>query len=177
MNNRKLLHHPQIIICLVFFVCLFSPHGSTYAQAASDSAKVISSTSHHGLTTANAKPIVVALLNMDEILPECQQHIIKTTIQGVHYSESGISIDSIRFNWFGTKLEVPTNIGEDAIFTIDDIRNANKFIQVGKGYLIHFQQCGNGSRRSLVNIYAQPPILPASPVSDHALSPKQSKSG
>lgn len=162
------MHHTQITGCLVFFVLLFSLHISTHVLAASDEAKVISSTSQNGLMPANAKSIVIALLNMDEILPECQQHVIKTNIQSVHYSESGISIDSIRFNWLGTKIDVATNIGEEAIFTIDDIRNANKFIQVGKAYLIHFQQCGNGSQRSLINMYTQPSTLRATPISYHS---------
>ncbi|WP_229007648.1 hypothetical protein [Methylophilus sp. Leaf408] len=47
---------------------------------------------------------------------------MKATIVGVHYSESGISIDSIRINRVGNELDIPTNIGEEAIFTIDDIR-------------------------------------------------------
>ncbi len=59
---------------------------------------------------------------MDEVLPECQQQVMKATIVGVHYSESGISIDSIRINRVGNELDIPTNIGEEAIFTIDDIR-------------------------------------------------------
>jgi hypothetical protein len=41
---------------------------------------------------------------------------------GVHYSESAILIDSIGINRVGNKLDIPTNIGEEAIFTIDDIR-------------------------------------------------------
>ncbi|KQT37899.1 hypothetical protein [Methylophilus sp. Leaf414] len=118
----KLFHQRPIDVCMVFFVFLFPVHHSIYAQAAIDSANVISSISQNGLTTANAKPAIVVLLNMDEVLPECQQQVMKATIVGVHYSESGISIDSIRINSVGNELDIPTNIGEEAIFTIDDIR-------------------------------------------------------
>ena len=59
---------------------------------------------------------------MDEVLPEFQQQVMNAAIVGVHYTESGISIDSISINSVGNKLDIPTNIGEEAIFTIDDIR-------------------------------------------------------
>ncbi|MEZ0209675.1 MAG: hypothetical protein ACAH08_01895 [Methylophilus sp.] len=146
----------RIGLCLALCAYLCPLPISTQALAASDSAKVIRSTLQHDFTKANAKPVMmIALVNMDEILPECQQYVIKTNIQGVRYSESSISIDSIHFSWSGAKLDVHTNIGEEAIFTIDDIRSANKLIQVGKSYLIHFQQCGDASRRSLINLYIQ----------------------
>jgi hypothetical protein len=52
----KLFHQRPIDVCMVFFVFLFPVHHSIYAQAAIDSANVISSISQNGLTIANAKP-------------------------------------------------------------------------------------------------------------------------
>lgn len=124
-----------------------------FSDASSDSAKVICSSQQAGLNKSNNKTNVIGLMSMDEVLTECTQHVTHAKIQNVAYSESGISLQSVHFKWREADTTVLTNIGEHAVLTIDDIRNASQFIQVGKSYLIHFQLC-EGTPPSLISMYA-----------------------
>lgn len=141
---------------------LASPVLSTPALAASDSAKVISTPVQKNISKADLKPRVIALLNMDEVLPDCQQQVALAKVKTVLYSESGITPEKIEVDWQGGKFGIATNVGENPVLSLDEIQAANQFIRVGKRYLIHFQLCGDGSQHSLINMYAEQ--VPARPM-------------
>lgn len=141
--DKKQLTIRQIVLFSVLINPLFS-------YASSDSAKVICSSPP---PKAAAKANVVGLMSMDEVLPECTQHVVNATIQNVSYSESGISLQSMGFKWHEADTSVLTNIGENAVLSLDEIRTASQFIQVGRQYLVHFQLC-EGSSPSLISMYA-----------------------
>lgn len=146
----KILNRNNIKLCqIVFLSALFTP---LLGYASSDSAKVICSSPQTGVNKIT-KPNVIALMSMDEVLPDCTQHVVHAKVQNVGYSESGISLQSVNFKWHEADTTVLTNIGENAALTIDDIRSASQFIQVGKNYLVHFQLC-EGTPPSLINMYA-----------------------
>lgn len=144
----KIFDKKQITISrIVLFSVLINP---LLSYASSDSAKVICSSPS---PKAAAKANVVGLISMDEVMPECTQHVVNTTIQNVSYSESGISLQSMSFKWHEADTSVLTNIGENPVLSLDDIRTASQFIQVGKQYLVHFQLC-EGTSPSLISMYA-----------------------
>jgi hypothetical protein len=156
--------HPLLssvhLACLLVIVPCLSP---SLAAAASDNAKVIHTPLHKPGSKAEAKSAVIALVSMDEVLPDCQQQVTVTKVKTVAYSESGITPQSIGVDWLGRKLDIATNVGENPVLTLEEIQAANQFIKIGKRYLIHFQLCGNdGSQRSLINMYAEqvPPARP-----------------
>lgn len=126
----------------------------TLAQAASDNAKIISIVPQKNASPV-VKPGVVALLNMDEVLPDCQQQIAVAKVKTVAYSESGITPEKISVDWQGARLEIATNVGENPVLTLEEIYAAHQFIKVGKRYLIHFQSCGEGRIYSLINMYTE----------------------
>jgi hypothetical protein len=146
----KTLNRTQIKLCqIVCFSVLLTP---LFGYASSDSAKVICSSPQASVNKTNNKPNVIGLISMDEVLPDCSQHVVHAKIQNVGHSESGISLQSVSFKWHDADTTVLTNIGENAALTIDDIRSASQFIQVGKNYLVHFQLC-EGVPASLINMY------------------------
>ncbi|WP_228518916.1 hypothetical protein [Methylophilus sp. 13] len=152
---------------LVTGSCLFSLWWPvSFALASSDSAKVISAMTvtedKHG-SKSTSKPAVIALVNLDEVSPDCQQQVTMARIKTVAYSESGMTPEKIKFDWQGNALDVATNVGENPILTLEEIQAAHQFIRVGKQYLIHFQLCSDGQQRSLINLYAtlNPPSRPA----------------
>lgn len=138
----------------------------SFALASSDSAKVISAMTvtedKHG-SKSTSKPAVIALVNLDEVSPDCQQQVTMARIKTVAYSESGMTPEKIKFDWQGNALDVATNVGENPVLTLEEIQAAHQFIRVGKQYLIHFQLCSDGQQRSLINLYAtlNPPSRPA----------------
>ncbi len=147
----KIFNKTNIKLCqIVFLSALLTP---LLGYASSDSAKVICSSPQASLNKNSTKNNVIALMSMDEVLPDCTQHVAHAKIQNVGLSESGISLQSVQFKWQEADTTVLTNIGENAVFTIDDIRSASQFIQVGKNYLVHFQLC-EGTPPSLINMYA-----------------------
>ncbi|MFD0928557.1 hypothetical protein ACFQ1T_02070 [Methylophilus glucosoxydans] len=152
---------------LVTGSCLFSLWWPvSFALASSDSAKVISAMTvtedKHG-SKSTSKPAVIALVNLDEVSPDCQQQVTMARIKTVAYSESGMTPEKIKFDWQGNALDVATNVGENPVLTLEEIQAAHQFIRVGKQYLIHFQLCSDGQQRSLINLYAtlNPPNRPA----------------
>jgi hypothetical protein len=156
-----LTHHPQIIGYQLglLALALFMPAA---VLAASDSAKVISSPVQKSMNKAETRSKVIALLNMDEVLPDCQQQVTMAKVKTVGYSESGLTPEKIGVDWQGSKFDIATNVGENPVLSLDEIQAANQFIKVGKRYLIHFQLCGDGSQHSLINMYAeQLPVRPA----------------
>ena len=157
----RLTHHTLTAMyplrLLAFALCL----SWSAAHAASDSAKVISTPSA-GPHKTEAKSKVVALLNMDEVLLDCQQQVTMAKVKTVLYSQSGITPEKIEVDWQGSKFDIATNVGENPVLSLEEIQAANQFIKVGKRYLIHFQLCGDGSQHSLINMYAEQ--VPARPV-------------
>ena len=146
------------LACLLMMLPCLLP---ALVLAASDSAKVI----HAPLpgSKAAAKPAVIALVSMDEVLPDCQQQVTVTTVKTVAYSESGMTPEKIGVDWLGRKLDIATNVGENPVLSLEEIQAAHQFIKIGKRYLIHFQSCGDGSgQRSLINMYAEH-MAPARP--------------
>lgn len=101
------------------------------------------------------KPVVVALVNMDEISPDCAQQVAKTRVHAVYYSESGVTPERIRLESPGATFDILTNVGENPVLSLEDIHAARAFIKVGQRYLVHFQHCGDHQPRSLVNMYAE----------------------
>jgi len=149
------------LACLLMIVQCLLP---AFAFAASDSAKVILAPPHKTGSKAEARPAVIALVSMDEVLPDCQQQVTVTKVKTVAYSESGITPEKIGVDWLGSKLDIATNVGENPVLSLEEIQAANQFIKVGKRYLIHFQLCGDGGvQRSLINMYAEQ-MTPARPV-------------
>lgn len=131
-------------------------------MAASDSAKVISTPVQKSINKAETRQKVVALLNMDEVLPDCQQQVTMAKVKTVLYSESGLTPEKFEVDWRGSKFDIATNVGENPVLSLEEIQAAHQFIKVGKRYLIHFQLCGDGSQHSLINMYAeQAPVRPA----------------
>lgn len=130
--------------------------------ASSDSAKVISTPLQKNINKAETRQKVVALLNMDEVLPDCQQQVTMAKVKTVLYSESGLTPEKFEVDWRGSKFHIATNVGENPVLSMEEIQAAHQFIKVGKRYLIHFQLCGDGSQHSLINMYAeQAPVRPA----------------
>jgi len=81
----------------------------------------------------------------------------------VAYSESGMTPEKIGVDWRGSTLDIATNVGENPVFSLEEIQAAHQFIKVGQRYLIHFQRCGEGGvQRSLINMYAEH-MAPARP--------------
>lgn len=143
-------------LCLILIA-----HGlSGSVWAASDSAKIIQSGLWPTDGKALSRPKVVALLNMDEVMPDCQQRIAMVKVTRVAYSASGITPEKMEVRWSGRSLKIDTNIGENPILTLEEIYAAHAFIQVGKRYLVHFQSCAEGTQRSLINLYATQQDLP-----------------
>ncbi|MGP1718049.1 MAG: hypothetical protein ACTS9Y_12790 [Methylophilus sp.] len=141
-----------------FALCLSLLSVATLTTAASDSARVIS-THVEKMTgkpakTAADKSSVIALINLEEVMPDCQQQIAKTKIKSVQRSESGITTESITFSLSNATITIPTHMGDNPILTLDDLVDATKFIRVGQTYFIHFQTCEHTQERSLINIYA-----------------------
>ncbi|HSH85967.1 MAG TPA: hypothetical protein VK958_01835 [Methylophilus sp.] len=142
----KIFNKTWITLCQVaLFSLLMNP---LFSHASSDGAKVICTSPQTGLNKAG----VIALMSMDEVLPDCTQHVTQAKIKNVAYSESGISLQSVNFKWHEVDTIVMTNIGENAALTIDEIKSASQFIQVGKSYLMHFQLC-EGTSPSLISMY------------------------
>lgn len=161
MRSTHPLAAITLLTCLLMIVQGLS---SSLAAAASDSAKVIHASLHKPGSKAETKSAVIALVSMDEVLPDCQQQVTVTKVKTVAYSESGITPQSIGVDWLGRKLDIATNVGENPVLSLEEIQAANQFIKIGKRYLIHFQLCGDGgSQRSLINMYAEQ-IAPARPV-------------
>lgn len=131
------------------------------SQAASDSARLIISPvgKHAGKQSAlnkisAEKPSVIALINLEEVMPDCQQQVGRAKIKSVQRSESGMTTESITFSWPDTIITIPTYMGDNPVLTLDDLIEATKFIKVGYTYFIHFQTCEHMQEKSLINIYA-----------------------
>lgn len=156
----RLFQHLKAVIHPLCFFAIALGLSSTAAQASSDSAKVIS-TPVQGANKVETKARVIALLNMDEVLVDCQQQVTMAKVKTVRYSQSGLTPEKIEVDWQGSKFDIATNVGENPVLSLDEIQAANQFIKVGKRYLIHFQRCGDGSQHSLINMYAeQTPLRP-----------------
>jgi len=159
----RLTQHLQAAIHPIWLCAIALGISLPVAQAASDSAKVISApVPHNSVNKAEIKSRVVALLNMDEVLLDCQQQVTMAKVKTVLYSQSGLTPEKIEVDWQGGKFDIATNVGENPVLSLEEIQAANQFIKVGKRYLIHFQLCGDGSQHSLINMYAEQ--LPARPV-------------
>lgn len=129
--------------------------------AASDSARVISTQPEKAASKPAAsskatpeKANVVALINLEEVLPDCQQQVAKVKIKSVQRSESGITTESITFSWSNSNVTLPTHMSDNPVLTLDDLQDATRFIKVGSSYFIHFQTCEHTQERSLINMYA-----------------------
>jgi hypothetical protein len=131
------------------------------ASAASDSARVISTQPDRAASkpaasgkAAPEKAVVVALINLEEVLPECQQQVAKVKIKSVQRSESGITTESITFSWSNSTVTIATHMTDNPVLTLDDLQDATRFIKAGNTYFIHFQTCEHSQERSLINMYA-----------------------
>jgi hypothetical protein len=133
---------------------LFLLGSSNVSIAESDNAHVISSVMQKNLPKPTIKPIVLALINLEDIMPDCQQQVTRAKIKSVQHSESGITTESITFDWLKSSLTVATHLGNSAVLSLDELIDATKFLKTGNTYLIHFQVCETSQERSLVNIYA-----------------------
>ncbi|MGQ2964811.1 hypothetical protein [Methylophilus sp.] len=134
--------------------------------AASDSARVISTQPEKAVSRPAAsskaapdkatpeKANVLALINLEEVMPDCQQQVAKVKIKSVQRSESGITTESITFSWSNSNVTLPTHMSDNPVLTLDDLLDATRFIKVGSSYFIHFQTCEHTQERSLINIYA-----------------------
>ncbi len=129
--------------------------------AASDSARVISThvekTPNKQSTSGKVAPAissVLGLINLEEVMPDCQQQVAKARIKSVQRSESGITTESITFNLSNANVTLATHMSDNPVLTLDDLVDATKFIKVGNTYFIHFQTCEQTQERSLINIYA-----------------------
>lgn len=140
--------HPLSILALMLSMPL-------PVLAASDSAKVISTPVQKNINKTETRQKVIALLNMDEVLPDCQQQVTMAKVKTVLYSESGMTPEKFEVDWRGSKFDIATNVGENPVLSLEEIQAAHQFIKVGKRYLIHFQLCGDGSQHSLINMYAE----------------------
>lgn len=158
----RLTPHLPVAIHPIWLFAIALGISSPVAQAASDSAKVITTPVPHSANKADARSRVIALLNMDEVLLDCQQQVTMAKVKTVLYSQSGLTPEKIEVDWQGGKFDIATNVGENPVLSLDEIQAANQFIKVGKRYLIHFQLCGDGSQHSLINMYAEQ--VPARPV-------------
>lgn len=150
-HHLKNLKIPGRSLCLLAFVLLMP----SAVLAASDSAKVISTPVQKNINKTEIRSRVIALLNMDEVLPDCQQQVTMAKVKTVLYSESGLTPEKIEVDWQGSKFDIVTNVGENPVLSLDEIQAAHQFIKVGKRYLIHFQLCGDGNQHSLINMYAE----------------------
>jgi hypothetical protein len=133
---------------------------SSLSIAASDSARVISTHVERNAKQSTSgkiapdKSSVVGLINLEEVMPDCQQLVAKAKIKSVQRSESGITTESITFSWSNANVTIPTHMSDNPVLTLDDLVDATKFIKVGNTYFIHFQTCEQSQERSLINIYA-----------------------
>jgi hypothetical protein len=103
--------------------------------------------------TANNKgrEYVAGLVYMDQLNTGCDDMVGSIKIEGLQFSESGVTLEQIRFNDNkGNVFSVPTNIGK---LPKAKIGQANNFLRVGKTYFAHMQFCGSGGFGSLINIY------------------------
>ncbi len=118
---------------------------TTTTATAEDHPKVIQ------VTTWDGREIVVALVNMDGIMDDCEQKVGIIKPEGVQFSRSGNTLESIRFtDENGAQWSVPTNIGELSNAARSE---ANSFIKVGKTYYSHIQICGSGGFANLISLY------------------------
>jgi hypothetical protein len=148
--------------CLTLFaLCVSLLATPGLASAASDSARVISTQSERSASkplasgkAAPEKAVVVALINLEEVLPECQQQVAKVKIKSVQRSESGITTESITFSWSNSTVTIATHMTDNPVLTLDDLQDATRFIKAGNTYFIHFQTCEHSQERSLINMYA-----------------------
>lgn len=141
------------LIVFIYAIC-FGTH-PIVAFAASDNARVISSPIQKSTTKGGeAKSTVIALINLEEVMPDCQQQVARAKIKSIQYSESGITTESITFTWSKSTLTIPTLMGDNSVLSLDDLIDASKFIKTGNTYFIHFQVCQGRQERSLINIYA-----------------------
>jgi len=83
-------------------------------------------------------------------------HIEKMTVkvQGIQFDDS----HNVSLFWFrdkgGNRWVVPTGISE-ARFAQTEKEDVNEFIEVGKRYRVHIQQCGAGGRtKHLMDMYS-----------------------
>lgn len=152
------LRHHRLKVFALCLSLLSAATLSTAASAASDSARVISThvekIAGKPAKTAADKAAVVALINLEEVMPDCQQQIAKAKIKSVQRSESGITTESITFSVANAHVTIPTHMTDNPVLTLDDLVDATKFIKVGQTYFIHFQTCEQTQERSLINIYA-----------------------
>lgn len=145
----------------LFILGMFVFNTPTASQAASDSARVITTHTEKSANkqaasgkVATDKSAVVALINLEEVMPDCQQQVAKAKIKSVQRSESGITTESITFSWSNANVTIPTHMSDNPVLTLDDLVDATKFIKVGNTYFIHFQTCELTQEKSLINIYA-----------------------
>jgi hypothetical protein len=150
---------PQRLTLFALCASLLATPG--LAGAASDSARVITTqpekAASRPATSGKAAPEkanVVALINLEEVLPDCQQQVAKVKIKSVQRSESGITTESITFSGSNGNITLPTHMSDNPVLTLDDLQDATRFIKVGNSYFIHFQSCEHTQERSLINIYA-----------------------
>lgn len=102
-----------------------------------------------GQNTSNS--YVVGLVNMDNIMSDCNQMVGTIKIENYQFSESGLTLQQFSFRDNKNNLfSVPTNIAELSKF---DVEKANSIFKIGEKYLAHIQFCGSGGYGSLVNIY------------------------
>ncbi len=135
------VNYSVIIFCLIFF-------GVGYVYG--DELKPTVITVHKSdQNTSNS--YVVGLVNMDNIMSDCNQMVGTIKIENYQFSESGLTLQQFSFRDNKNNLfSVPTNIAELSKF---DVEKANSIFKIGDKYLAHVQFCGSGGYGSLINIY------------------------
>lgn len=149
----------RCVLAFLLSVSMLSESGVSYA--ASDSAKVISTTIEKTVNkpaisgkARGEKSTLVALINLEEVMPDCHQQVAKAKIKSIQRSESGITTEHITFSMASTILTLPTRMSDNPVLSLDDLMAATQFLKVGNSYFIHYQTCEHTQERSLINIYA-----------------------
>ena len=94
---------------------------------------------------------IVAGVNMGGTMDDCQQMIGKIKVEGVQFSQSGVTLESFRFtDKNGTQWSVPTGFSN---LSKPEREEANSFIRVGKSYFVQVEVCGSGDYPDLINMY------------------------
>lgn len=94
---------------------------------------------------------IVAGVNMGGSTDDCQQMIGKIKVEGVQFSQSGVTLESFRFtDKNDAQWSIPTGFSQ---FSNVERRKANNFIKVGKSYFVQVEICGNGGYPDLINMY------------------------
>ena len=90
------------------------------SYAASDSALVISApiekTTNKPAASGKLLPeksAVLALINLEEVMPDCYQQVGKAKIKSVQRTESGVTTESITFSVANSHLTLPTHMNDN----------------------------------------------------------------